>query len=137
MGSVEERIARLEMQVKGLEKSFEHYTLQANGIERERIGSLKEAAFTAKLELDARLKNASEELGMRLEHMNEFRHQIEQERGEYVTRKEIDLILDPIKKFIYHRSGSLEQSKDTTTRNILIIAIVVPIVMSLILRFAF
>jgi hypothetical protein len=44
------------------------------------------------------LDKAAETLRLRLETMNEFRDQINKERGEYITRKELDLILKPLEK---------------------------------------
>lgn len=51
------------------------------------------------------MDKSSEALGIRLVAMNEFRDQINKERSEYVTRKELELMLDPMKSNLNFNKG--------------------------------
>ena len=74
---------------------------------------------------------ASKVMDERLFHMNEFREQINKERGEYISRKELELMLAPLKEHCYHQAGE----KESNNKWLYILVVVVPTVISLIFKF--
>jgi hypothetical protein len=86
-----------------------------------------------KANIDA-LRVAREQLALRLESMNEFRQQITDERGSYVTRNELDLRLVPLAEAIKGLEGArnFARGRDWT---IVWIAGLIAAAIGLVLRF--
>jgi len=94
--SVEESIVRLEEQVAGFRMAFELYCKEADKLQEERAKRLQE-----------QLTKAENTLEIRLEHMNEFRSQINQERATYVTNEKLDMRIKPLERMFWGLSAAL------------------------------
>jgi len=95
---------------------------------KERLCGFKKLLDERQVYNEKALSLAAESLAHKLETMNEFRYQIEKERATYITKKELDLIVENIRKDIkpltYHKSYSEGVSKTWLTVGGIIILLV-------------
>ena len=76
-------------------------------------------------------KTAAQVMDERLAHMNEFRDQINKERADYIGRKELELILAPLKEHRSHQAGE----KESSNKWLYVMMVVIPTAISLIIRY--
>jgi len=92
--SDEAAIIRLEEKVVALTNSFSNYCNESEKLQVERAKRLQE-----------QLQKTENTLNSRLEAMNEFRAQINQERLTYVTNEKLDLRLKPLERMFWGLSA--------------------------------
>jgi hypothetical protein len=100
------------------------------------IDGLKSEMRATEKRIDERLKVYKDTIEYRLIHLNELRDMVNRILTQSPTHKELDLLLMPLREHCQHQAGERQATQEISNKWILVLAIAIPTIIALVLKFA-